>query len=142
MRSNIAFVVVGLMATLFVASAASATGTRLASASQIRVADLRTADFRVVVTATKRRSGTTPTATVAIVTLHRTDSAAPWIRTGRHVLRGSYFWHVVSGSQAICRLELRTVAATPSERPRVTIQLLVTPSVGCARAYDYPLTPG
>jgi hypothetical protein len=113
-------------------------GILASAATQKRVADLRTTDFRVVVTATKRGSGSAPTAKVAVVTFQRRDGS--WVHTGSHVLRGSYFWHTVSGSRAICRFEFHTAAARTRERPRATVQLLMTPSLGCARAYEFVLT--
>lgn len=137
MKARIAAAVAGLMLMLG-APIASATDTRYtSSASQTRLADMRTADFRVVVSATKSGSGRAPTAKAAVATFHRSDGR--WLRTGRHVLRGSYFWHTLSGPNAICRLDLQTAAARANERPHVTVQLLMTPSLGCARAYDFVL---
>jgi hypothetical protein len=132
MRSVIA-VVVGLTVALSIAAVALAAGDR-AAAPSARIAEVSTTDLRAVVTATKRGNDAPPTAQVAVSTFKR--ASGTWSRTGRHVLPGTYFWNTVTGSRAVCRLELRT---SPTRRPRLLVQLLTTPSIGCGRAHELVL---
>jgi hypothetical protein len=81
-----------------------------------------------------RIAGSPPTARV-VVTTYRRDGAA-WKRIASHRLAGTYFWNTVTAPRAICELQL---VAAGSSRPHVTVQLLVTPSIGCGRAQTVPL---
>jgi hypothetical protein len=137
MRSSIA-AVVGLTVALSLATVALAGGggTRSAAPS-MRIADVSTTGLRVVVTATRRGNEAPPTARVAVSTFKR--AAGSWSRTERHVLPGTYFWHTVTGPRAVCRLDLRGGSPAPSRRPRLVIQLLTTPSIGCGRAHELVL---
>jgi hypothetical protein len=74
-----------------------------------------------------RGGGNAPIARVTVTTYTR--HGGPWRRAGGSQLHGTYFWHVVSAPHALCRLQL----ATADARVRVTVQVLVTPSIGCGR---------
>jgi hypothetical protein len=82
--------------------------------------------FRAEVVAQKSGGGPAPTAVVSVTTYRRTGGG--WAKTARR-LPGTYFWKTLTAPGAICRLELVT-----SRNPRVIVQLLQTPSVGCATA--------
>jgi hypothetical protein len=94
-----------------------------------------TVDFRVVLTARKASAGAAPTAAVT-ATIYRSGRDS-WERTGSHALPGTYFWNVVSRRNAVCELAIATAGAA---RPRATVQLLVSPSIGCGRAYRIGLS--
>ncbi|HEX7082512.1 MAG TPA: hypothetical protein VF186_00170 [Gaiellaceae bacterium] len=81
----------------------------------------------------RRVAGSPPTAQVVVTTYQR-DGAA-WKRLASRRLAGTYFWNTVTGPRAICNLQL--VAA--GSKPHVTVQLLVTPSIGCGKAQTVPL---
>ncbi len=140
------FIVVGLgiaaalVATVYVAgsSADGADGASTAPAAAL-VGTSTTGDLRVAVTAQKADGGgDMPTAVVKVTTSQRVDGQ--WRRTGTHRVRGTYFWHTVTGRRAVCRLEIRTAGTGASFRPHVVVQLLLTPSLGCGSAYRYALT--
>jgi hypothetical protein len=140
MRSSIAAVVGVTLALSTAAIAFAGDGGARAAAPSKRIAEVSTTDLRAVVTATKRGNDAAPTAQVAVLTFKRTSGS--WSRTGRHVLRGPYFWHTVTGPSAICRLDLRGGTPAPSKPPRLVIQLLTTPSIGCGRAHHLILVDG
>jgi len=137
MRSTIAVVVVFAAALAIAAIAFAGDGRGAAAASPFRIADVSTTDLRAVLTATRAGNGGQPTARVTVVTFKR--AAGRWTRTGRHVLPGSYFWHTVTAPHAICRLDLRGGVPTQTKRPRVAVQLLTTPSIGCGRVHEFVL---
>jgi Flp pilus assembly protein CpaB len=104
-----------------------------------RIASASTTDFRVVVTATNLGGGgEAPAASVTVRTFERAGGA--WRRTSERRLAGTYFWKTITGPLAVCRLELRTTAATPAFRPRAIVQLLRSPSLGCGPASEHRLT--
>jgi len=49
------------------------------------------------------------------------------------------FWRTVSGPRALCLLALGTAGTQRSFRPYLTVQVLLSPSLGCGRAYRIPL---
>jgi hypothetical protein len=132
MRSSIVAVVGFTVALSIVAVATAGNPRSPAAAPSARIAEVSTTDLRAVVTATRRGSEAPPTAQVAVVTFKRASGS--WSRTGRHVLPGTYFLNTVTGPSAVCRLDLRGGSSAPARRPRLTVQLLTTPSIGCARA--------
>jgi hypothetical protein len=135
----IAVVMIGGALSLGAATLERASADRNTSiAPPVEVAVVTAKDFRVVLSATRSSRGAAPTAKVVAAVFRR--DAGRWIGTGRHVLPGTYFWHTITGPRAICRLELNTAITPAVARPRVTIQLLQSPSLGCARAHDYFLT--
>ena len=127
---------VGLVAALPVAPGAprpsDASATRVAS-----IATLTTRDFRVAVVARRLKGGATPTAEVRVGLAQLADGR--WRELGERRLDDTYFWNVVRGPRAVCRLAIVTAGARPSFRPYVTVQLLLSPSLGCGRAYRLPL---
>ncbi|MGH3133530.1 MAG: hypothetical protein ACRDNY_07295 [Gaiellaceae bacterium] len=112
-------------------SAVSATGVET-------IATARTSDFRVVVKAERRGGGAAPAATVTLTTFQRLRGN--WQRIGVHRLDGPYFWKVVTGPRAVCRLDVRTTAARASFQPRATVRLLLSPSLGCGPPSSFALT--
>jgi hypothetical protein len=60
-----------------------------------------------------------------------------WERTGSRKLPGTYFWNVVSRRNAVCGLSIATAGAAA---PQATVRLLVSPSIGCGRAYRLALS--
>jgi EmrB/QacA subfamily drug resistance transporter len=50
------------------------------------------------------------------------------------------FWRT-SAAHALCRLALGTAGTQRSFRPYLTVQVLLSPSLGCGRAYRIPLPP-
>lgn len=128
-------VLAGVAVALVITSLALARGERQLSASRSNVAIVTTNDFRVVVSAIKTGAGQSPTADVVVASFQRRGSE--WGTTKRIVLPGLYFWHTVSGPRAICRIELNTASSRSVPQPRLKIQFLVTPSVGCGRVHDY-----
>jgi hypothetical protein len=87
---------------------------------------------RADVTAQKTGGGAAPTAVVTVTTYRR--SHGRWVKHASRRLGGTYFWKTITAPHAICRLELVT-----SRSPRVIVQLLQTPSLGCARAQTFRL---
>ncbi len=119
-------------------NAARARGETHATAPRIvSVAVLTTRDFRVAVVAKRLNGGVTPTAEVRFAVARRVRSG--WRETGETRLRETYFWHTVTGPRAVCRLEIATAGLRGSFRPRVTVQLVLSPSLGCGRTYRVPL---
>jgi len=94
-----------------------------------------TVDFRVVLTARRTSGGAAPTAAVT-ATIYRLGRDS-WERTGSHAVPGTYFWNVVSRRNAVCELSIATAGAA---RPRATVRLLVSPSIGCGRSYRVGLS--
>ena len=130
MRSSIAAAVSVTVALSIVSVALAGGGTAAPSA---RIAELSTTDLRAVVTATRRGNETPPTAQVIVTTFKRATGG--WSRTGKHALPGTYFWNTVTGPNAVCRLDLRGGSQAPTKRPRLVIQLLTTPSIGCGSVH-------
>jgi hypothetical protein len=94
-----------------------------------------TVDFRVVLTARRTSAGDAPTAAVT-ATIYRLGRDS-WERTGSRKLPGTYFWNVVSRRNAVCGLSIATAGAAA---PQATVRLLVSPSIGCGRAYRLALS--
>jgi len=93
-----------------------------------------TVDFRVVLTARQTSAGSAPAAAVT-ATIYRLGRDS-WERTGSRAIPGTFFWHVVSGRNAVCELSIATAGAA---KPRATVRLLVSPSVGCGRTVTIAL---
>jgi hypothetical protein len=128
--------VAALVATVYIAGGNAAPSENVATAAA-PLATLTTSDFRVVVTAEKAGNGGAPTALVEVRISQRVGGR--WRVTDSHRLKGPYFWNVVTGPRAVCRLEIRTAGTASAPRPRTVVQLLQTPSVGCGPAANYPL---
>lgn len=129
----LAALVVSALAITATSTAGDAGGAR----SQM-IASVTTSDFRVVLTATKRGGGAAPTAAVSLATFR--GEGTTFTRTGVRRLGGTYFWKVVTGPRAVCRLEIRTAGAGATFRPRALVQLLASPSLGCAGVSTLALT--
>lgn len=134
-----AIVAVSLVAVVAVQpKAAPARGEPRANAPRIAsIAVLTTRDFRVAVVARRLNGGAAPTAEVRFAVARRVGSS--WRETGETRLREAYFWHTVTGPRAVCRLEIATAGSRALFRPHVTVQLLLSPSLGCGPAYRVPL---
>lgn len=117
-----------LLALLLVAAADAAADTTIATATSGQV--------RVALVA-HELPGAPPTARVTVTTYRR--SQGRWLRVAGSRLRGTYFWRVVRAPHALCRLQL---AAAGTPRPHVTVQLLVTPSIGCGQRQVLALPDG
>ena len=101
------------------------------------VAVVATQEFRVAVVATRLRGASPPTAEVRVGFARRVGGS--WREFDEQRLRERYFWNTVSRPHAVCRLEIATVGTRSSPGSRVTVQLLLSPSVGCGRVHRFPL---
>jgi hypothetical protein len=59
------------------------------------------------------------------VTGYRAAAGGGWRPTATHLLTGTHFWKTVTAANGVCRARL---AGT-----KLTLSLLVTPSIGCSR---------
>jgi hypothetical protein len=130
--------VVALVATQ--PTAARARGETPLTPRYASVATLTTRDFRVALGAYRVDREATPSADVRLAVARRVGSS--WRESGETPLRQTYFWHAVTGPRALCRLEISTGGSQQSFRPHVTVQLLLSPSLGCARTHRVPLPTG
>lgn len=101
------------------------------------MATLTTRDFRVAVLAYRLSGGAAPTAEVRLAIAQWVGGS--WRKKGEKRLDETYFWRTVSGPRSVCRLEIATSGSRKSSRPHVSVQLLLTPSLGCGRAHRFPL---
>jgi hypothetical protein len=108
-----------LAALWLVGAAGAAADTTIATATSGQV--------RVTLVA-HELAGAPPTARVTVTTYRRAQGR--WLRVANSRLRGTYFGRVVRAPHALCRLQLATAGAA---HPHVTVQLLVTPSIGCGQ---------
>lgn len=130
-RSVAVLVLLAPLASVVVIDALA--GGTASSKRVVTVGSITTGEARVVVRATKSGAGAAPVAIVTATTYARTGAGAGWRTTNVRRLPGPFFWNVVSGPRAVCRLEVATAGAAPRFRPRAIVQLLVTPSIGCGR---------
>jgi hypothetical protein len=125
----------------FAGSQSTATGARSAtreSASRIAtVALVTTREFRVAVVATRLSGATPPTAEVRVGLARRVGRT--WREFGERRLGETYFWNTVSRPHAVCRVVIETAGTRRASGSRVTVQLLLSPSVGCGHTYRIPL---
>jgi hypothetical protein len=115
---------VALAALLALAPLASGAG----GAATRTVATSQTVDFRVAVVATKVSGGQAPSASASVKVFRRRGGSWQPFLAAR--LPGGYFWKVLTGPGAVCRLELSTSSGR-SPGGHVTISLLESPSLGC-----------
>jgi hypothetical protein len=120
-----------------VAGAVVAAGRAPAPAKTI--ATVASVDYRAELVARKTGTGAAPTASVTAVTYRRNGTG--WTRTGSRPLAGTFFWNTVAGPHALCRLDLAT-AGGAAARPHLVVQLLQSPSLGCAKAQTVSLQEG
>jgi hypothetical protein len=113
-----------------------AAGAESSAPAQIRVAAAQIHEMRAVVTAT-RTGGTPATATVRLHVLTR--RAGGWHDAGTVVVgkRKGWFWNVLRGRGAVCGF---SVAGAPERS--IDLQLLITPSVGCAATRHFHVEGG
>lgn len=137
----IAASVVAAALIVFAARDRAEASGRVASQSTAQavatVATLTTRDFRLAVVAQRSGRGAMPTADVRLAVATRVGSS--WRERGEMRLRGTYFWHTVSGPRSICRLQIATAAGQASFRPSVIVQLLRSPALGCGDVHRFPL---
>jgi hypothetical protein len=86
------------------------------------VATVSNAHYRAVVRAAKTSGGAAPTAAASLVVYSRSHGS--WRRTRTQSLPGTYFWKTLTAPHAVCRLHLASA--------KLSVSLLVTPSLGCA----------
>ena len=96
------------------------------------IATLSSLDYRAVLTAQRESSGAAPTAAVRLVIYSR--AGGEWHRAATHRLSGTFFWKTVTAPHGICEIDLRTTGT-----PRLAVQLLESPSVGCGRTQTFAL---
>jgi hypothetical protein len=118
-----------LGATALLASGA-ATPAR-SSAPAKTIAAVTSVDYRALVTARQSSSGSAPTAAVSVSTFTREDGR--WVLAHERRLPETYFWKTVTAPRALCRLEISTTAPNGSRSPRLIVQLLLSPALGCGR---------
>lgn len=123
-----------LVAAALVAGSWALTAGAARTRTSKTVASVTTSDVRLVLTAERRDdAGGAPVAVLRLAAFERRGGS--WRPTAARRIAGTYFWHSVTGPNAVCRLELRT---TPS--PRAVVRLLQSPSLGCGPTRAYHLT--
>jgi hypothetical protein len=129
-----------LLALMLLVPAAASAPTRMQSgaARVASVATVETRDFRVAVVAYRVSGGAAPTAEVRLAIAQRVAGGG-WRERGEKRLKETYFWRTVSGPRSVCKLEIATPGTLTSVRPHLTLQLLLSPSLGCGRAHRFPL---
>jgi hypothetical protein len=128
---------VGAAFVALAALSAASSESRTSAARTATVALVTTQDVRVAVVARRLAGGSPPMAEVRVGVARRVGGG--WRELGEQRLEETYFWHTVSGPRALCRLALATTGARPSFRPYATVQLLLSPSLGCGRTHRIPL---
>jgi hypothetical protein len=103
-----------------------AAGSAHRTVATATIASATSSGFRAELVAHRASGGRAPTAAVTLTTLRRAGGTWQTLETKRLV--GTFFWKTVSGPRAVCRFELAS-----TNRPRVTVQLLQTPSLGCGK---------
>lgn len=122
---------------LSAAAALAAAPAGAAAASSKTIASVSTVDYRAVVVALRSSGGSAPTARVTVDTFRR--SGGHWQRLDAARLAGPFFWKTVTAPHALCRFEITTASGSGGARPGVTVQLLRSPSLGCAAAETIPI---
>jgi hypothetical protein len=129
-RTWIAAIVLAVAA--LVSSAAAPAAGRTAATSKT-VATVTTPGLRAVVSATKSSSGSAPTAAVTVT------AYVDGKRVAERRVAGEFFWKTVTAPHGVCRLELEAAGPGKAARAQVTVQLLVSPSIGCGRSQTFAL---
>jgi hypothetical protein len=112
--------------------AGSPSGVRESVSRTATVAVVTTQEFRVAVVARRVTGGPAPTAEVRVALARRVGGS--WREFAERRLGETYFWKTVSRPHAVCRLAIETAGTK-----RVTVRLLLSPSIGCGRTYGIPL---
>jgi hypothetical protein len=124
---------------LLVPAAGGAPSRMQSGAARVAsVATVETRDFRVAVVAYRVSGGAAPTAEVRLAIAQKAAGGG-WRERGEKRLEETYFWRTVSGPRSVCKLEIATAGSLPSVRSHVSVQLLLSPSLGCGRAHRFPL---
>jgi hypothetical protein len=126
---------------LSMAAAGSATGA--SQPAQRRLAATSLSDFKVVLTAT-REPGHPPLATVTAAGYRRSGGRWQPIATRRIGKASGWFWFSVQTcSLTTTQLKNNTVSTSPPvvTSDSIKVSLLVTPAIGCSRAYRTHWTP-
>jgi hypothetical protein len=110
--------------TLAAVAAAALALSATAFASSRTIAVVTHGGFRAVVTAHKTSGGRAPTASVTATGYRAANHV--WHRARTLRLSGTFFWKTLTAPHAVCRLELRG--------SRLTLSVLVSPSLGCSTA--------
>jgi hypothetical protein len=118
-------------------AAGSPSGVRQSGSRTATVAVVTTQEFRVAVVARQVSGGSTPTAEMRVGVARRVGGR--WREFAERRLGEQYFWKTVSRPHAICRLAIETVGTRRRPGSRVIVRLLLSPSIGCGRAYSIPL---
>lgn len=140
-RIAVAVVLVTAVGLLTMVVAASATGASQPQRRQLAVTTL--SDFRAVLTAT-REPGHPFLATVTAKGYRRSGSHWKLIATKRIGKASGWFWFSVEAcSLKTTQLKNNTVSPSPPvvRFDSVKVSLLITPAIGCSRAYSKRWTP-
>jgi hypothetical protein len=97
------------------------------------VATVQTADYRVALSAARVGHGLAPTAAVTVEVDVRRNRR--WHRSLLRRVPGTWFWHTVTAAHGVCRLDL----VQGPGKPKVTVRLLQSPSLGCGPARTFSL---
>jgi hypothetical protein len=140
-RSLVAVAALASSLVALAGSQATAMGSRTGAPQRATrtatVAVVTTQEVRVAVVAT-RVSGASPAIAEVRVGFARRVGAS-WREFDEQRLRESYFWNTVSRPHSVCRLQIATVGTRRSPRSQLTVQLLLSPSVGCGRIHRFRL---
>ena len=133
MRAATALIAVSALMAASVGSAAER-----AAASTKTIATVSTTDFRAVVVARRSSGGRAPTAAVTVDIYAR--PGVLWKPVAARALSGGpFFWNTVTGPHALCSLEIASGPGGTGPRSHVVVQLLRSPSLGCAGAQTIPI---
>jgi hypothetical protein len=132
-----AAVALGAFATTLPAATGAPGGPAARVQRAASIATLATRDFRVAVVAYRLDGGGAPTAEVRVGLARRVGGS--WHELGERRLRETFFWNTVTGPRGVCRLAIASAGSSPSSQPYVTVQLLLSPSLGCGRAHRIAL---
>jgi hypothetical protein len=108
--------------------AAPAAGAGPGAVPAKTIASLETADYRVELSAARLSRGSAPTASVTVEVDVRRGGG--WHRALLRRLSGTWFWNTVTAAHGVCRLDLVEAPGAP----KLTVQLLQSPSLGCGPA--------
>ena len=130
--------VTALIAVSALMAASVGSAAERSAANTKTIATVSTSDFRAVVVARRSSGGRAPTAAVTIDTYAR--SGRLWKPVDARALKGGpFFWNTVTGPHALCSFEIASGPGGAGTRPHVVVQLLRSPSLGCAEAQTIPI---
>lgn len=120
-------------------SAQASTGAPRVGQSQT-IAQLTSEGLRARLTAYQTSGGKAPTATVRVAAYHRSDGK--WVRYGQPLLVGKqagWFWYVVTARFGV---EHFSASIGGLHLLRLTVRLLVSPSIGPSAPFRFTVTGG